>query len=627
MTTAKKKIEEETDSYNSVMDTDSIIFCVAKHCENGRHNSQTRKDLIYHKFPNDEERTRAWLVAVGRQDLCDDLEYFECFQLTHRICSEHFTEKDFVERPTGIHRRPVLKRNAIPCLIMANENKRSKIFKSNKTVSKVAACISPRSKLLPTEQQVNVDSVKLENQPEEMFYISEIDASLHSTNASVDIALANGDDVQDTKLNIVIVPPKQKASPSKLTVKRKKITASKNSKKKGLIIASNSNDYFETKAFNLETPETSKSKKSSSNSTVPLSKFNEAMKKLRASQSLNYRRKNRISILKNRLKAEIAKNSRFSINSMVMNELKECLSATALEFIRNQLEQKAKLHQARRYTEEFKVIAFSIYYFSAKCYQFLSKIFFLPSERSLQRWIKEDPTLVELKEKGIPEQVSNLNSTSTVVKEVAEMNNGLNETNISDQINVVSNENQFMPAVLNDTNNENMNVVTYDNTAGGNQSVTSNYNNNSEHNSIIVVSSYENCTDAAVASTFSQVEGHNASVVPTYVNNSSHGSAVVTTYHNSLVHPSSGVTTYDNSICNTVIVSPYEASAVHTTIPSYQSPTVDSSAINPNFDHSAENKILVNISDVSHGSVVSPDNNVQSNDPTAAAVYILQQML
>jgi len=90
------------------------------------------------------------------------------------------------------------------------------------------------------------------------------------------------------------------------------------------------------------------------------------------------RMSNRKTSLKNKL--SVAKKF---IKSNIYKGFKEKINKTTLEFIESQVGNQHKKPNGRRYTLNDKIFALSVYKTSPKAYRFLSKIFALPCETTL----------------------------------------------------------------------------------------------------------------------------------------------------------------------------------------------------------------------------------------------------
>ena len=72
-------------------------------------------------------------------------------------------------------------------------------------------------------------------------------------------------------------------------------------------------------------------------------------------------------------------------------------------FVKMQLELHSKKTHRRRYSNEMKSLAISLYHASGKAYRLLSKLFILPTKPSLRRFISKIPMAA-----GIPQATLNL---------------------------------------------------------------------------------------------------------------------------------------------------------------------------------------------------------------------------
>ena len=68
------------------------------------------------------------------------------------------------------------------------------------------------------------------------------------------------------------------------------------------------------------------------------------------------------------------------------SNLEDQFSGITKEVIQNQLRNNGKGATGRRYSEEFKQFALTVYFYSPKAYNFLRKVFFLPHQSSIRNW-------------------------------------------------------------------------------------------------------------------------------------------------------------------------------------------------------------------------------------------------
>jgi hypothetical protein len=70
--------------------------------------------ISFHKFPEDEELFRKWIVAI-RRDIGKEFKVTE----HTRVCSRHFKSRDYVASLTG--RKRTLKTTAVPSVFFWKE--------------------------------------------------------------------------------------------------------------------------------------------------------------------------------------------------------------------------------------------------------------------------------------------------------------------------------------------------------------------------------------------------------------------------------------------------------------------------------------------------------------------------
>jgi hypothetical protein len=100
---------------------------------------------------------------------------------------------------------------------------------------------------------------------------------------------------------------------------------------------------------------------------------------------------------------------------VAMETIRTLLPATAAKFVEVQLDLNAKTSKGRRYSEDTKAFALSLYHVSGKAYRLLSKLFCLPSKRSLLRWVSvlpDKPGLTDEAMKVIEQKVKTMNESS-----------------------------------------------------------------------------------------------------------------------------------------------------------------------------------------------------------------------
>ena len=85
-------------------------------------------------------------------------------------------------------------------------------------------------------------------------------------------------------------------------------------------------------------------------------------------------------------------------------------------FVKMQLELHSKKTHGRRYSNEMKSLAISLYHASGKAYRLLSKLFILLTKSSLRRFISKIPMAA-----GIPQ--ATLNLLKQKISRMSEMEN------------------------------------------------------------------------------------------------------------------------------------------------------------------------------------------------------------
>ena len=84
-----------------------------------------------------------------------------------------------------------------------------------------------------------------------------------------------------------------------------------------------------------------------------------------------------------------------------MKTIRALLPAKVANFIETQLNLHTGPKNGKRYSEEAKVFALSLYHVSGKAYRLLSKLFCLPSKSSLLRWVSQLPSKPGLIDKAV----------------------------------------------------------------------------------------------------------------------------------------------------------------------------------------------------------------------------------
>ena len=93
-----------------------------------------------------------------------------------------------------------------------------------------------------------------------------------------------------------------------------------------------------------------------------------------------------------------------------MSTLRKLLPKQIVDFVEMQLKLHKRKGKARRYSPEIKSFSLSLYHVSGRAYRLLSKFFYLPSKRSLRRWVSRLP-----RTPGITESAMNVIETKVKV--------------------------------------------------------------------------------------------------------------------------------------------------------------------------------------------------------------------
>ena len=105
-------------------------------------------------------------------------------------------------------------------------------------------------------------------------------------------------------------------------------------------------------------------------------KYKTLQQKLRRKQRKIESMQDVINVLKNRK----------WISETNASNLEDQFSGITKEIFQSQLQNNGKGATGRRYSEEFKQFALTLYFCSPKAYNFLRKIFFLPHQSSIRNW-------------------------------------------------------------------------------------------------------------------------------------------------------------------------------------------------------------------------------------------------
>ena len=110
----------------------------------------------------------------------------------------------------------------------------------------------------------------------------------------------------------------------------------------------------------------------------------ELKKKYKTLQQKLRRKEKKIESMKDVI--NVLKNRKWISESKASN-LEDHFSGITGEVFRNQLRNNERGATGRRYSEEFKQFALTVYFYSPKAYNFLRKVFYLPHQSSVRNWI------------------------------------------------------------------------------------------------------------------------------------------------------------------------------------------------------------------------------------------------
>ena len=118
-----------------------------------------------------------------------------------------------------------------------------------------------------------------------------------------------------------------------------------------------------------------------------------------------------------RLKHSLKKKEEKCNEKKALSTLRELLPKQIVDFIEMQLKLHKKKGKGRRYSPEIKSFSLSLYHVSGRAYRLLSKFFYLPSKRSLRRWVSRlprTPGITEAAMNVIETKVKVMNSISKI---------------------------------------------------------------------------------------------------------------------------------------------------------------------------------------------------------------------
>lgn len=96
-----------------------VICCIAKGCEN---TQDANSHVMFHKIPVSVERKNQWLAALD----IDPATPFDRIK-QYRVCEEHFTAEDYVEKKQYASRKLImyLKDTAVPSVFTPHAERRA----------------------------------------------------------------------------------------------------------------------------------------------------------------------------------------------------------------------------------------------------------------------------------------------------------------------------------------------------------------------------------------------------------------------------------------------------------------------------------------------------------------------
>ena len=100
-----------------------------------------------------------------------------------------------------------------------------------------------------------------------------------------------------------------------------------------------------------------------------------------------------------------------------LSTLRKLLPKQIVDFVEMQIKLHKKRGKGRRYSPELKSFSLSLYHVSGRAYRLLSKFFYLPSKRSLRRWVSRlpgTPGITEAAMNVIETKVKVMNSISKI---------------------------------------------------------------------------------------------------------------------------------------------------------------------------------------------------------------------
>lgn len=307
----------------------------------------TDKSSIRHRFPNHQKdlpRMLVWLQIINNPKLFT-LSH-ELIYNSHRVCRSHFEEKYYIGNKLTI--------NAVPTKYLNNTVGENMVLDTRKILLDAYRKFRVQHKIVKGEHN----------------YCKSVDAVLE-TNTNV-VPEAYFDVIIETNSNIPNISVHENSS---------------------ILPITNSNVIPEIRIVERNTnvvPHIIDTRKIDPNLNVQL-------------KSNIQKYKNRIAYLEktNVMLRERCKNAKKFRKDSILESLQSTLSRmnpVAANFIVSQIRNHKSRLKGRRFTEEDKLFALSLYNTSSNSYQYLSQIFSLPSNKTLQRLLNNLPVVTETSE-------------------------------------------------------------------------------------------------------------------------------------------------------------------------------------------------------------------------------------
>ncbi|XP_022092724.1 uncharacterized protein LOC110980397 [Acanthaster planci] len=385
--------------------------CSALHCKN---SSAKNPDLSFYRFPKDKERSARWIQNTGRKDLLKRTPDY--LYTNYRICSHHFEPGKILPTgrlvwnavPTIFHSgmskpREIDQVSRTHAVVMQNASRQdenndnslktySKIIQARAeiqkrhTYAKPATWLSTQVPLAYLNQEP--DAVNYQAAPGPMLYTGPAeDGRAHVnkvTQSSSELQQIERLRTQVLHLQASLVRAKNQA----LNCRCSRSASSE----EALIY------QRQTKATEMQTGGKKKRTKAQCLAT----------ERVRV-----HRLRKKVAQLQARLKE--TKKDPSSVECIV-EKASEYLSGTALQFFASQLRIAKRRAQGRRYSQQDKHFAWSLYQQNPMAYKFCRKIFALPTALYLRR-VKMRPKVTDASPEGLRATPCEKNAVQTATCE------------------------------------------------------------------------------------------------------------------------------------------------------------------------------------------------------------------